>query len=131
MSRFVLDDQLDLEEIVPRLVGWISFVRLQDLRPGEHILDDRVTEILLTLKQPTFLTIDHGFWHLKWCHRKHCVIQFDLADNEQSELPGQLRRLLQLPEFQTRKARMGKVARVQSNRVTSWEAREKKTLDLP
>ena len=85
----------------------------------------------MTLKQPTFLTIDHGFWHPERCHRKYCIIQFALADNEQVELPDLLRRLLRLPEFQTRKARMGKVARVQSSRVAYWEGGEKKSIDLP
>jgi hypothetical protein len=61
MSQLVLDDQLDVQVVVPALEGWITAVRLQNLRPLEHILDDRVPEILRTLKTPTFVTIDHGF----------------------------------------------------------------------
>src|SRR5947209_18917422 len=68
MSQLVLDDQLDLEEVLPGLESWITSVRLQSLRPGEKILDDRVPELLLKLKQPTFVTIDHGFWNRSFCH---------------------------------------------------------------
>jgi hypothetical protein len=60
MSQLVLDDQLDLQIIVPALEGWITSVRLQTLRPAEQILDERVPELLLTLNRPTFVTIDRG-----------------------------------------------------------------------
>ena len=61
MSQLVLDDQLDLQVICPPLERWMSIVRLQDLRPGEHILNDRVPQLLLARNKPTFVTIDHGF----------------------------------------------------------------------
>jgi hypothetical protein len=54
MSQLVLDDQLDVQIILPELEGWIKAVRLQQLCPGEQILDDRIPAILRTLKSPTF-----------------------------------------------------------------------------
>jgi hypothetical protein len=45
MSQLVLDDQLDVVEVLPPLLKWITATRLQDLRPGELVLDDRVPEI--------------------------------------------------------------------------------------
>ena len=62
MSQVILDDQLSQSEVLQPLDEWISVQRLRDLRPHELILDDRIPEILLTLRQPTFVTIDRGFW---------------------------------------------------------------------
>jgi hypothetical protein len=107
------------------LETWISAVRLQTLRPGEHILDDRVPEILRTLKKPTFVTIDQGFWNRRLCHPGYCILYFEFTTAEQQKLPALLRQLFRLPEFCTRAARMGKVARVEAEIVTYWEAGEK------
>jgi hypothetical protein len=52
----------------PPLEAWTTAVRPQALRPGEQVLDDRVPEILLTLKAPTFITIDQDFWDRRLCH---------------------------------------------------------------
>src|SRR5262249_19120879 len=86
---------------------WIKCDRLRDLRSAEHALDDRVPEILLTLRQPTFVTIDHHFSHPSWCHPRYCILYFALRDREQRDLPRLLRELLRLPGFRTRAARMG------------------------
>jgi hypothetical protein len=63
MSQRILDDQFDVQKVVAGLKGWITSTRLQDLRPAEHILDDRIPELLLSLRRPTFVTIDQGFWN--------------------------------------------------------------------
>lgn len=131
MSQLVLDDQLDLQRIVPALEGWITSVRLQNLRPAEQILDERVPELLLTLNRPTFVTIDRGFWNRKLSHAGYCILVFALATDEQQMLPGLLRRVLRLPQFETRAARMGKIARVQKRALTFWEGAERKILKLP
>ena len=128
MSQLVLDDQLDVQIILPSLENWITAVRLQDLRPGEHILDDRVPEILQTLKTPTFVTIDHGFWNRRLSHPGYCILYFRLTKNEQEQLPDLLRQLFRLPEFRTRSARMGKVASVRQEAVAYWETGKKKIL---
>jgi hypothetical protein len=56
-SGFILDDQLAANEVIAPLQKRHKAKRLADLRPGEHVLDDRIPEILLTLNQPTFVTI--------------------------------------------------------------------------
>lgn len=131
MSRLVLDDQLDLQKTLPPLKGWMTAVRLQDLRPDENILDDRVPALLLTLNKPTFVTIDHGFWKNELCHPKYCILYFALNKNKQDQLPPLLRRLFHLSEFRTRAKRMGKVARIGESAVTYWEGAKKLKLDLP
>jgi hypothetical protein len=61
MSQLILDEHVAIPIVLPALKKWISVGRIQELRPGELILDDRVPEILLTLRGPTFVTIDKGF----------------------------------------------------------------------
>lgn len=133
MSQIVLDDQLDVQVFVPALAGWTTAVRSQDLRPRQHILDDRVPEILRTLRTPTFITIDLGFWDRGLCHPGYCILYFEGGKNEQQRVPGLLRRLFRLPEFRTRTLRMGKVARIRRDSVIYWELamKEPRSLSLP
>ena len=98
MSRLVLDEQLDLPRILPAVQKWITTECLHDLRPRQRITDDRVPEILLTLRQPTFVTIDHHFWHPSWCHPGYCILYFFLRHNEQGQISEMLRELLRLSE---------------------------------
>jgi hypothetical protein len=65
------------------------------------------------------------------CHPGYCVLFFDLAKDEQKQLPDLLRRLFRLPAFRTRTVRMGKVARIRKETVSYWEAGEKISLSLP
>lgn len=121
MSQLVLDDQLDVVKILPGLRRWASPIRLQQLRPGEHILDDRVPEILRTCNQPTFLTIDDDFWKPIFCHRSYCIIVAEIDFRRQQELPELLRQLYRHARFKTRAQRMGKVIRLSHDGVWYWE----------
>jgi hypothetical protein len=85
------------------------------------IKDDRIPELLRRLKQPTFITIDVGFWKRKWCDPRYCLIYFALTDAQQHRIPPLLRRLLRLPEFKTKAARMGKVVRVSMSHIDYWQ----------
>ena len=67
--------------------------------------------ILRELRQPTFVTIDMGFWNLRLRDPRYRILCFPLRNDEQRQIPGLLRQLLHLPEFATKAARMGKVAR--------------------
>ena len=121
MSQIILDDQLfDLEVLAP-IARWITVQRLRDLRPGEVIKDDRVPVLLRELRQPTFVTIDMGFWDKSLRDAKYCILCFPLRNDEQYQLPELLRRLLRLPEFHTKAARMGKVARVSPIGIEYWQ----------
>jgi len=121
MSQLVLDDQLKASHVLQPIRKWITVQRLRDLRPHQLILDDRVPQILWTLKQPTFVTIDHGFWKKTFCHPDYAILVFSLRDDQQVHLPGLLRALLQRPGFRTRKNRMGKVARISTTAIDYWE----------
>jgi hypothetical protein len=117
MSQLILDENVDLQRVLPHLPKKITAQSIQSLRPGERILDERVPEILLTLKQPTFVTIDRGFWHPRWCHPDYCIAFFAVQSTEQEQLTELLRAFLRLPEFHTRASRVGKVAHVSPTRV--------------
>jgi hypothetical protein len=121
MSQLILDDQLDVTEILPSIRKWITARRLQELRPGELIRDDRVPEILLTLKSPTFITIDHGFWNARLCHPGYCVLFFALRDDQQQLIPGLLRALLRRAGFRHRGDRMGKVVHIGAKGISYWQ----------
>ena len=74
MSQIILDDQLfGLEVLVP-IARWITVQRLRDLRPGEVIKDDRVPVLLRQLRQPSFVTIDMGFWDRGLRDARYCVL---------------------------------------------------------
>src|SRR5438132_4985432 len=126
MSQLILDDQLKALQVLRPLRKWITVRRLRDLRPGQQILDDPVPQVLWTLKQPTFVTIDHGFWKRTLCHPDYAILVFALRDDQQALLPGLLRALLRRPEFHSRNNRMGKVARVSTSRIDYWEFRGKR-----
>jgi hypothetical protein len=121
MSQLILDDQLKASQVLEPLRKWITVQRLRDLRPHQQILDDRVPQILWTLKQPTFVTIDHGFWKRTLCHPNYAILVFALRDDQQVLLPELCRALLRRTEFRKRKSRMGKVARISTTAIDYWE----------
>ena|SRR5438445_7381228 len=121
MSQLILDEQLDLQLILPRVRRWTSAVPLVELRPNELLLDDRIPEVLLTLSKPTFVTIDQDFWDRRLCHPDYCILYFALRDDQQEQLPQMLRSLFKQKGFDTRTARMGRVARVGFRDIAYWQ----------
>jgi hypothetical protein len=121
VSQIILDDQLRASLVLRPIRAWSTVQRLRDLRPGEVIKDERVPTILQELRQPTFVTIDSGFWSKRLRNRHYCIVCFGLRDEQQDQLPNLLRRLFHHPGFHTREARMGKVARVRIAGVDYWQ----------
>ena len=123
MAWLVLDDQLGASEVLGPIRKLIQAVRLRDLRPGERILDDRVPGVLLSLKDPMFITIDQGFWDRRYLHPGYCILYFALRDEQQELLPELLRRTLRARDFKTRAARRGKIGRVSRSGIDYWRLR--------
>lgn len=120
MTQIILDDQLfDMEVLVP-LARWITVQRLRELRPNEVIKDERVPLLLREVRQPSFVTIDMGFWDRDLRDSKYCILCFQLSNAEQHKLPELLQRLFRLPQFHTKAARMGKVVRITPTRIDYW-----------
>jgi hypothetical protein len=121
MSQLLLDEHINVRQVLPLLRKWITAQLLIDLRPNERIPDERVPEILRTLKQPTFVTIDQGFWDRDLCHPSYGILYFALRSEEQGLIPDLLRALLRRPDFHTRARRMGKVARISPSSIDYWQ----------
>jgi hypothetical protein len=121
MSQLILDEHVTIPIVLPALRKWISVQRIQDIRPNELILDDRIPQILLTQRRPAFITIDKGFWNRALCNPGYCILYFDLRDEEQEFIPGLTRKLFHVDGFQTRSIRMGKVVRVRLHALNYWQ----------
>lgn len=121
MSQLVLDAHISAPAVLPPLRRWITVHTLQDVRPRELVLDERIPEILLTLRSPTFITIDTDFLDPRWCNPNYSILHFALQNKEQRLIPGLLRALLRRSEFRTRAVRMGKVARISTSSIEYWQ----------
>ena len=121
MSQIILDEQLNRDRVLEPLLNWITVQKLEDLRPSEVIKDDRIPLLLHELKQPTFVTIDVGFWNRNLLDPNYCILYFALQDQQQSQLPDMLRRLLRIIKFKTKDIRMGKIAKVSTRSIEYWQ----------
>ena len=77
-------------------------------------------------KQPTFVTLDVGFYKKNYRDRRYCLIYVALLPQEQHRLPHLLRQLFHLPQFKTKAARMGKIVRVSEGQLDWWQVGEEK-----
>ena len=108
--------------------GWYrgQVTDITQLRPGTVIKDDAIAELLRGIRGATFVTINVAdFWRRIAPARRFTVACFALSHDRADEISKWLRRLFALPQFRTRKARCGKVARVSQRQVqfytsTSW-----------
>ena len=121
MSRFILDDHLRADRVRDPILRWATAQYIRDVRPGEVVKDDRILMVLRALQTPTFLTLDDWFENPVRRDPRYCILYFALRHDEQGDIPTLLRRLLRLPEFRTRAARTGKVARVSCDHVSWWQ----------
>lgn len=113
----MLDEQLNSAWIGAAITHWYpGAVRsVSDLRPHARLLDVEIPVYLLQLRHPTFVTINHrDFWKRELAHARYCLICLKLGQHDADRLPDVLRQVLSLPEFRTKRKRMGK--------VVSWSA---------
>src|SRR5262249_3282213 len=120
----VLDEQLKDHHLIAAIATWYpgTVTHIQALRPTTVIKDDSIATLLLTVRQPTFITINvDDFWRKIMPHAGYCVLTIDLVQGDFDDLPTQLRHLFKLPLLRTRGARMGKVIRVQATHIRYYE----------
>jgi len=120
----VLDEQLKDRFLIAAIATWYpgTVTHIHALRPMTVIKDDNISALLLTVRQPTFITINvDDFWRKITPHPGYCILAIDLAQGDFEDLPTQLRHLFSLPLLKTRTARMGKVIRVQANQIRYYE----------
>jgi hypothetical protein len=121
----VLDEQLNDARIAlgiaRRYKGTI--LNILQLRPQTRILDEAIPSLLQTVKQPTFVTINYtDFWKVVPASDDYCIICFKITALEMYEIADLLRSVLRLPEFHTKRSRMGAVISVRGGVVEAYRA---------
>jgi hypothetical protein len=120
----VLDEQLMDPRIVGDFQNWYkgAVTTILDLRPRTRIDDDAIPTLLRRVKQPTFVTINYSdFWQIIEPGKDYCIICLKLSGERSLEVPDLVREVLQMKEFSTKKARMGKVISWSDGRVSYYE----------
>jgi hypothetical protein len=79
--------------------------------------DDEIIPFLLSLRQPTFFTIDRDFCKRDLCHARYGLVYLDV---KQSEAATFVRRLLRHRESDTQAKRMGAVIRASHRGLAVW-----------
>ena len=109
----VLDEELQGLGLEEAISSWYhgSVLLIKALRPGTVIKDEAIAGLLHRVRQPTFVTINHGdFWRRVAAEKAFCLLCLKLAANQAGEVSHWLRRLFGLSAFKTKRVRMGKVA---------------------
>jgi hypothetical protein len=124
----VLDEELQGLGLDAAIARWYrgSVLVVKQLRPGTVIKDEAIPTLLRRADQPTFVTINHGdFWRRIPAESSFCLVCFKLTADQAPEIPVMLRRLLRVPEFRTKRERMGKVASVGRRGIQYYSNRDK------
>ena len=121
----VVDENLHSKQLMTMIDAWYrgQVVSVTSLRPSTIIKDDAIPGLLLTVNQPTFITInDSDFWQKVIPHPAYCVATFPFPKERVKDVPDLLRLVLQHPELKTKALRMGKVLRLTDVYITFYEA---------
>jgi hypothetical protein len=124
----VLDEELQGLGLEESIAQWYrgAVLVVKQLRPGTVIKDEAIPTLLRRAQQPTFVTINHGdFWRRIPAESSFCVVCFKLTADQAQEIPVMLRRLLRLPEFRTKRERIGKVVSVSRREIQYYSNRDK------
>lgn len=130
----VLDEQLPYRTLIPAIRRWYRgrVCLITELRPATVVKDDAILSLLLTARQPTFVTLNWtDFWPRTSAHPRLCLLCFALETDRALEIAVLLRRLFRLPDFKTRATRMGKIARVSSEQVAYYQVRSRQVHRQP
>ncbi len=114
----LVDEQVRADQRL-LLTRWrIPFRQIgRDIAPS-GIKDPNIIPFLLTLKQPTLFTHDHGFFQLRLIHARYCLVLLAESDVEAAVY---IRRFLSQPGFNTKAKRMGTIARVHHDGISFWQ----------
>jgi hypothetical protein len=79
--------------------------------------DDAIISFLLTLRRPTFFTLDWDYFKRGLCHARYCLVYLDVKRDEAALF---VRRLLRHREFDAQAKRMGAVIRASNTGLAVW-----------
>ena len=121
----VLDENI-LESQRQLLINWRIPFRQIGFEVGRSGLkDDEIIPLLLTLRQPTFFTLDADFYKRQLCHARYALIHLDVADFEAATF---VRRFLRQPEFNTQAKRLGVVIRASHAGLNAWRLHAERSI---
>jgi hypothetical protein len=130
----VLDEHLPAAVLSDAIGRWYRgrICVVTDLRSGSVIKDDAIANLLQTVDQPTFVTLNWAdFWRRIAAHRGFCLVGFTLPSKRAEEIPSLLRRLFRLSDFRTKTARMGKIARIGVEQVAYYQVHDPQVHQQP
>ena len=93
----------------------------------EGMQDDAIIPFLLTLRRPTFFTLDFDFYKRRLCHARYCLVCLDVGQDEAATF---VRRFLRHAEFDTEAKRMGTVISVSHIGLSVWRLHAEKESKL-
>lgn len=85
--------------------------------------DDEIIPFLLSLRRPTFFSLDFDFYQRTLCHARYCLVSMEV---KQYEVATFVRRLLHHPAFNTETKRMGAVIRLSHANLSVWRLHAEK-----
>jgi len=79
--------------------------------------DEEIIPFLVSLRHPTFFTLDADFYKRDLCHERYSLVYLDVR---QSEAAIFVRRVLRHHDLNTQAKRMGTVVRASHTRLALW-----------
>ena len=123
----VLDENI-LESQRQLLRNWGVPVRQIGFELGRKgMADEEIIPFLLTLRQPTLLSRDLGFYDRSLCHARYCLAILAVRQQEAAYFA---RAFLRHPALSTRAKRMGAVVRVMHTGLVLWRVHAERELHL-
>jgi hypothetical protein len=123
----VLDENI-LESQRQWLRSWRIPIRQIGREHGHKgMQDEELIPFLLTLRRPTLLTRDLGFYNRSLCHARYCVVVLAVGQYEVAHF---IRRFLHHRAFATQAGRMGAVVRVMQTGLVAWRLNAGRELRL-
>ncbi len=113
----ILDENFPESQRQLLQVRRVSFRQIGYETGREGMKDDEIIPFLHQLRQPTFFTLDAGFFKRKLCHARYCLVYVDVAQYEAATF---VRRTLGHKKFDTKAERMGTVIRVSHVGLSVW-----------
>ena len=89
--------------------------------------DEEIIPWLLQQRRSTFFTRDDDFYDQSLCHKKYCLVCFQV---EKGEVAYFVKRLLRHPSLRTQSQRMGFVIRASHTGLWIWERHAQKEIRL-
>ena len=115
----ILDEQIpDFQRL--KLLEWGIHVRQigYDFGWGGMSDEEHIIPLLHSLRQPTFFTLDLGFYRRKFCHPNYCIVVLDISESQVAEF---VRRFMRHKDFNTKAKRMGRIVKITTDGIYWWE----------